>query len=87
MADVQAGIGPFLGVFLMSMQGIDASLSPLLGGFVAEAFGYRATCLLLGAIAVGSLLLWCGNGMALHRYEGVLLSDDRRAPSWQEIER
>jgi MFS family permease len=72
---------------VMSMQGIGASLSPLLGGVVAEAFGYRATFLLLGAIAIGSLVLWCGNGMTLRRHEGVLLVDDGRAPSWQETER
>jgi MFS family permease len=72
---------------VMSMQGIGASLSPLLGGVVAEALGYRATFLLLGAIAVGSLVLWCGNGRALRHHEGVLPADDGRAPSWQEIKR
>lgn len=44
---------------LMTMQGIGAALSPLLGGWVAEAFGFRASFLLLGTISLGSLALWC----------------------------
>lgn len=44
---------------IMTMQGVGAALSPLLGGVVADAFGFRETFLLLGAISVGSLVLWC----------------------------
>ena len=45
---------------VMTVQGIGASLSPMLGGVIAQLFGYRAAFLLLGAIALGSLTLWLG---------------------------
>jgi MFS family permease len=45
---------------VMTMQGIGAALSPLLGGAMADAFGFRASFLLLGAIAMAALVLWCG---------------------------
>lgn len=59
---------------VMTMQGVGAALSPLLGGVVADAFGFRMTFLLLGAISVGSLGLWCGYARTLRR------SDDTDAP-------
>ncbi|MBE1160786.1 MFS transporter [Dyella acidiphila] len=56
---------------VMSMQGIGAALSPLLGGAVAQAFGYRTTFLLLGAIAIGSLVLWCQSRATLRSHEAT----------------
>jgi MFS family permease len=61
----------------MSMQGIGAALSPLLGGVVAQAFGYRVTFLLLGAISIGSLVLWCRNATLLRHHESARLADGR----------
>lgn len=52
---------------IMTMQGIGAALSPLLGGMVADAFGFQKTFLLLGAISAGSLVLWCGYARILRR--------------------
>jgi MFS family permease len=43
---------------LMTVQGLGASLSPALGGFIAQHFGYRLTFLMLGSFAVGSFVLW-----------------------------
>lgn len=43
---------------LMTVQGLGASLSPALGGAIAQHFGYRPTFLMLGSFAIGSLLLW-----------------------------
>jgi MFS family permease len=63
---------------VMSMQGIGAALSPLLGGVVAQLFGYRVTFLLLGAIAAGSLALWCRNGMTLRQHERARLANTPR---------
>jgi MFS family permease len=45
---------------VMTVQGLGAALSPTLGGYVAELFGYRKAFLLLGALALGSLTLWLG---------------------------
>jgi len=43
---------------VMTAQGLGASLSPLLGGLIAQHFGFRAAFLLLGAISLGSLIIW-----------------------------
>jgi MFS family permease len=43
---------------VMTVQGIGASLSPALGGAIAQAVGYRITFVVLGAFALGSLALW-----------------------------
>ncbi len=45
---------------VMTAQGIGASLSPALGGWMAQEMGYSAMFLLLGAIALGSVALWLG---------------------------
>jgi MFS family permease len=71
MTDVRDGLGLYLGVFLqkekwppgkigavMTIQGIGASLSPALGGAVAERFGYSAPFLALGSIAFVALAAW-----------------------------
>ena len=50
---VNAGLGA-----VMTMQGIGAALSPALGGYVAEKFGYAASFMVLGAVALIALLLW-----------------------------
>jgi MFS family permease len=50
---VNAGLGA-----VMTMQGVGAALSPALGGYVAEKFGYAASFMVLGAVALIALLLW-----------------------------
>jgi MFS family permease len=47
---------------VMTVQGVGASLSPAIGGWMAEYLGFRATFLILGAFALLSLLLWVGSG-------------------------
>jgi dipeptide/tripeptide permease len=42
----------------MTVQGIGASLSPSLAGYVASAYGFSAAYLVLGAIASAGLVLW-----------------------------
>jgi MFS family permease len=50
---VNAGLGA-----VMTLQGVGAALSPAVGGIIAERFGYPASFLGLGAIAVLALALW-----------------------------
>jgi predicted MFS family arabinose efflux permease len=50
---VNAGLGA-----VMTMQGIGASFSTTLGGYVAQNFGYSASFFVLGAIAFFALVLW-----------------------------
>jgi MFS family permease len=45
---------------VMTVQGIGASLSPAIGGWIAEEIGYGAMFLILGSFALGSIALWLG---------------------------
>jgi MFS family permease len=45
---------------VMSMQGLGASLSPTIGGWLAQEIGYSAMFLVLGSFALGSVALWLG---------------------------
>ena len=42
----------------MTAQGVGASLSPAIGGWIAQGIGYSATFMILGAFALGSIALW-----------------------------
>jgi len=43
---------------VMTVQGLGASLSPAIGGWIAQSVGYHTTFLLLGGFALGSIFLW-----------------------------
>lgn len=45
---------------VMTVQGLGASLSPAIGGWVAQLLGYRTAFFVLGSFALVSLLLWIG---------------------------
>jgi MFS family permease len=45
---------------VMTVQGLGASLSPAIGGWIAQEFGYSAMFLILGSFALGSIALWLG---------------------------
>jgi MFS family permease len=45
---------------VMTMQGLGASLSPALGGWIAQEIGYSAMFMILGSFAIGSVALWIG---------------------------
>jgi hypothetical protein len=45
---------------VMTVQGIGASLSPAIGGWIAQWQGYGPAFLILGGFALGSLLIWTG---------------------------
>jgi MFS family permease len=49
----------------MAAQGLGAALSPLLGGVVAQHFGFPAAFLMLGGLSIGSLVIWIGLGSVL----------------------
>ena len=42
----------------MTVQGLGASLSPAIGGWIAQDFGYGPMFLILGSFALGSIALW-----------------------------
>jgi MFS family permease len=43
---------------VMTVQGLGASLSPAMGGWIAQGIGYGATFMILGSFALGSIALW-----------------------------
>ena len=43
---------------VMTAQGVGAALSPILGGWIAQWIGYGMAFLILGLLAVGSLVIW-----------------------------
>jgi MFS family permease len=45
---------------VMTVQGVGASLSPALGGWIAQFLGYRIAFIMLGSFALISLALWIG---------------------------
>jgi MFS family permease len=45
---------------VMTLQGLGAALSPLIGGWIAQEIGYSAMFLILGSFALGSIALWLG---------------------------
>lgn len=45
---------------VMTVQGVGASLSPAIGGWLAQAMGYHAAFFILGSFALASLALWVG---------------------------
>ncbi|MET0409556.1 MAG: MFS transporter [Hyphomicrobium sp.] len=45
---------------VITVQGIGASLSPAVGGWLAQLIGYEATFVILGSLALVSLAIWIG---------------------------
>jgi MFS family permease len=45
---------------VMTVQGLGASLSPAIGGWIAQEIGYSAMFVILGSFALGSVALWIG---------------------------
>jgi MFS family permease len=45
---------------VMTVQGLGASLSPAIGGWIAQDIGYGPMFLILGSFALGSIALWLG---------------------------
>ncbi|WP_454885057.1 MFS transporter [Sphingomonas oryzagri] len=45
---------------VMTVQGIGASLSPAIGGWIAQMLGYQAAFFILGSFAILSVALWVG---------------------------
>jgi len=43
---------------VMTVQGLGASLSPAIGGWIAQEIGYSAMFMILGSFALGSIAIW-----------------------------
>jgi MFS family permease len=46
---------------VMTVQGLGAALSPMLGGWMAQGIGYHATFIILGAFSLISTAIWVGS--------------------------
>lgn len=45
---------------VLTAQGVGAALSPIVGGWIAQGYGYPACFLTLGAFALVSIIVWIG---------------------------
>jgi MFS family permease len=52
---------------VMAAQGLGGALSPVLGGFVAQLFGFPTAFAMLGGLSLGSLIIWLGFASMLRR--------------------
>lgn len=52
---------------VMAAQGLGGALSPVLGGFSAQTFGYATAFAILGGLSSGSLIIWLGFASMLRR--------------------
>lgn len=52
---------------IMAAQGLGGALSPVLGGFIAQIFGFPTAFITLGALSLGSLVIWLGFAPVLRR--------------------
>lgn len=57
---------------VMTAQGIGASLSPAVGGWLSQELGYSAAFLILGSFAIGSVVLWLTFAPAVKQAAAVL---------------
>jgi predicted MFS family arabinose efflux permease len=53
---------------VITVQGVGASLSPAIGGWIAQWIGYQATFLLLGTFGLISVALWIAFGSIVKKY-------------------
>ncbi|WP_439372862.1 MFS transporter [Bradyrhizobium sp. DASA03120] len=53
---------------VITVQGVGGSLSPALGGWIAQWIGYGPTFLLLGSFGLASTALWLAFGAAVKKY-------------------
>jgi MFS family permease len=68
---------------VMTAQGVGASLSPVLGGWIAQEIGYGPMFLILGSIDLGSVALWLGFASILK--PACAKSPDQATPSLNSI--
>jgi MFS family permease len=52
---------------IMAAQGLGGALSPILGGYVAQIFGFPIAFVTLGGLSLGSLVIWLGFAPMLRR--------------------
>lgn len=53
---------------IMAAQGLGGAVSPVLGGVIAQHLGFPTAFATLGALSVGSLMIWLGSASRLRRF-------------------
>jgi len=64
---------------VMTAQGIGASVSPAIGGWLAQWYGYGAAFMFLGSCALGSVLIWLSCAPMLKAAVAAALTSDAPA--------
>lgn len=65
---------------VMTVQGVGASISPAIGGWLAQWHGYPTAFLALGSFAVGSVLIWVFCAPTLRPACTTSLSGEKNSP-------
>lgn len=72
---------------VMTAQGIGASLSPAIGGWMSQKFGYSATFIVLGCFALASVALWTGFRSLVSAAAAVPADDGEQSPRFVRAQR
>jgi MFS family permease len=72
---------------VMTAQGIGASLSPAIGGWMSQQFGYSTTFIVLGCFALGSVALWIGFRRIVSAAATAPENEAREPPSVGQVTR
>jgi len=67
---------------VMTAQGIGASLSPAIGGWMSQKFGYSVTFLVLGCFALISVALWIGFRRSVSAAGAGSADDNEESPEF-----
>jgi MFS family permease len=68
---------------VMTAQGLGASLSPAIGGWIAQLLGYGPMFIILGSFAIVSIAMWIGFGSILKPVcAQAALDPDNRTPPY-----
>ena len=67
---------------VMTAQGIGASLSPAIGGWMSQELGYSTTFMVLGSFALVSVALWIGFHRSVSAAAAMPADEDKAAPEF-----
>ena len=69
----------------MTAQGIGASLSPAIGGWMSQRFGYSTTFVVLGCFALVSVALWIGFRRIVSAAAAAPVNEAGEPPSVEQV--
>lgn len=71
---------------IMAAQGLGGAVSPVVGGVIAQHLGFPTAFASLGALSVGSLMIWLGSASGLRRVGDGAAPASGRTGTWADQE-